>query len=82
LKKALDEVLVEELGFSERDDIWLRLWRNYGITLDDLTTLEKMQNTMQLMVGGRAKLLTRAAFARYLREAKVSAKSNAVEESH
>ena len=66
LKKALDEVLIAEMGFSERESIWLDLWRKYGIILEDLTTLEKMENALQLVVGDDAKTLVRAAFARYL----------------
>lgn len=58
------------------------MWRNYGITLDDLTTLEKMENALRLVIGDRAKLLTRRAFARYLKEARLPDKANAIEESH
>ena len=68
-----------ELGPSGRDDLWRELWRNYGITLDELTTLDKMQNTLQLVIGGRAKSLVRTAFARYLKEARIATK-NSIEE--
>jgi hypothetical protein len=63
---ALDEVLVEEKGPSGRDTIWQDLWRNYGITLDNLTTLDKMENALRLVTGDHAKALVRAAYAKYL----------------
>ena len=49
-----------------RDVIWHDLWKNYGITLDDLTTLDKMENALQLVIGKNAKGMVRAAFAKYM----------------
>lgn len=66
LKKALDEVLIEEIGTSGRDAIWHDLWRDYGITLDDLTTMDKMRNALRLVVGNRAIALVKAAFTKYM----------------
>lgn len=77
LKNALDEVLIVELGYSDRDTLWQDLWKNYGITLDDLTTLEKMQNTLQLVIGDRAKSLVKAAFARYIKEKRIMTRDSA-----
>jgi hypothetical protein len=65
LQKALDEVMIEEKGVSGRDIIWRDLWRDYGITLDALTTLDKMENALRLVAGDDAKALVKAAFAKY-----------------
>lgn len=80
LKKALDEVLMAELGISGRDNLWRDLWSSYGITLEDLTTLDKMQNTLQLAVGNRAPSIVRAAFSRYIKEARLASR-DIIEES-
>jgi hypothetical protein len=66
LEHALDEILVATKGKSGRDSVWQALWKDYGITRDNLITLEKMENALALVIGGEAKSLVRMAFERYL----------------
>lgn len=77
LSDALDKAMIAEMGQSGRDALWIELWKKYGITRDNLTTLEKMQNALHLIIGSRAKSLVKAAFENYFEKTKITTKEAA-----
>lgn len=66
LKDALDQVLRSEIGEGARVSLWQYLSRYYGITAQDIDTLEKTENILQPVVGNMAKPLANMAFSRYM----------------
>jgi hypothetical protein len=66
LKDALNEVLTSVVGNEARVCVWKYLRECHGMTADDLNTVEKMQQALQLVFGSMAKPLASVAFAQYM----------------